>query len=78
MTAGKGSIINVSCKQNINTRTSTEVDLVGGDDAIAPLICTDNFLKSQDNKSAILLEKNGHESARKHLLFLHHGYAAQR
>jgi hypothetical protein len=34
MTPGKGSIINVSCKQNINTRSFTEAELVGGDDAM--------------------------------------------
>jgi hypothetical protein len=69
MTAGKGANINVSSKQNINTRSSTEAELVGGDDAMGPLIWTDNFLRCQgydpmsvmyqDNMSAILLEKNG-------------------
>jgi hypothetical protein len=47
MTAGKGAIINVSRKQNINTRSSTEAELVGGDDAMGPLIWTDNFLRCQ-------------------------------
>jgi hypothetical protein len=75
MTAGKGSVINVSHKQNINTRSSTEAELVGGDDAMGPLIWTDNFLRCQgydptsvmyqDNMSAILLEKNGQKCASK-------------
>jgi hypothetical protein len=69
MTAGKGAIINVSRKQNINTRSSTEAELVGGDNAMGPLIWTDNFLQCQghapmsvmyqDNLNAILLEKHG-------------------
>jgi len=72
---GKGSVINISRKQSINTRSSTEAELVGADDAMGPLLWTDNFLASQgyhptsilhqDNKSAILLEKNGRQSAGK-------------
>jgi hypothetical protein len=47
MSAGKGAIITVSRKQNINTRSFTEAELVGGDDAMGPLIWTDNFLRCQ-------------------------------
>jgi hypothetical protein len=85
MTAGKGATINVSHKQNINTRSSTEAELVGGDDAMGPLIWTDNFLRYQgynpmsmmyqDNMSAILLEKNdGCKSAGKHSCHLNIRY----
>ena len=59
-----------STKQNLNTRSSTETELVGDDD-LMPAICWNwYFMKSQgyrvlknvlfqDNRSYILLEKNG-------------------
>ena len=75
MTMGKGSIINMSRKQSLNTRSSTEAELVAADDAVTPLLWTSEFLEAQgyiptnilhqDNKSAILLEKNGRSSAGK-------------
>ncbi len=64
-------------KQKLSTRSSTESEIVGADD-IMPAICwtryfmeaqgyqvQDNFL-FQDNKSAILLEKNGKVLSSKH------------
>jgi hypothetical protein len=59
-----------STKQKLNTRSSTETEIVGADDFM-PVICwTRYFMKAQgygvkysvlfqDNKSSILLEKNG-------------------
>jgi hypothetical protein len=70
LTLGRRFPISVSTKQKLNTRSSTESELVGVDDMI-PIICwTRYFLLSQgygiienlllqDNKSSILLERNG-------------------
>ena len=77
MTMGKGAAISKSSKQGMNTRSSTEAEVVGADEAVGPMLWTMNFLKAQgypvrenilyqDNKSAVLLEKNGHKSAGKH------------
>jgi hypothetical protein len=73
----RGFPIVSSTKQKRNTRSSTETEIVGADDFM-PAICwtryfmeaqgyqvKDNFL-FQDNKSAILLEKNGKASSSKH------------
>ena len=76
MTYGKGSPIAMSRKQKLNTRSSTEAELVGVDDAINMILWTRLFLDEQgyqvtentvfqDNKSAILLEKNGKRSSSK-------------
>ena len=76
MTLGRGFPITVSTKQKLNTRSSTESELVGVDDMI-PIICwTRYFLLSQgygiieklllqDNRSSILLERNGRASSGK-------------
>ncbi len=70
LTMGRGFPISVSTKQKLNTRSSTESELVGVNDMM-PIICwTCYFLLSQgygiienlllqDNKSSILLERNG-------------------
>jgi hypothetical protein len=77
LTLGRGFPISVSTKQKLNTRSSTESELVGVDDMM-PIICwTRYFLLSQgygiienlllqDNKSSILLEQNGRASSGKH------------
>jgi hypothetical protein len=76
MTLGKGFITNISRKQNVNTRSSTESEIVGVDDVAGPIMLwTARFLQAQgynqetilyqDNKSSILLEKNGRQSAGK-------------
>jgi hypothetical protein len=70
LTIGRGFPISVSTKQKLNTRSSTESELVGVNDMM-PIICwTLYFLLSQgygiienlllqDNKSLILLERSG-------------------
>ena len=70
---GQGSAISASLKQKINTRSSTEAELVGVDDFMGMMIWIQNFSEAQaygvfkhilyqDNNSAILLEKNGKAS----------------
>ena len=76
MSMGSGALISGSQKQKLNTRSSTEGEFVGVDDVIAKVLWTRLFLEEQgyeieknvlyqDNKSAILLEKNGKRSSGK-------------
>jgi Reverse transcriptase (RNA-dependent DNA polymerase) len=76
LTMGDGAAIATSLKQKINTRSSTEAELVAVDDLMGPILWTNYFLSEQgydckdtvvyqDNKSAILLEKNGKQSSGK-------------
>ncbi len=73
---GKGSVINLSRKRKLNTRSSTESEVVGVDDALILILWTRLFMEAQgypieqnilyqDNKSAILLEENGKKSSSK-------------
>jgi len=75
MTLGRGAIQSMSRKQKLNTRSSTEAELVGCDDAITMLLWTELFMAEQgynttnllyhDNKSTILLANNRQSSAGK-------------
>ena len=76
MSLGKGSIYSSSIRQKLNTRSSTEAELVGVNDMMGLILWTRNFLEAQgyevkdnvlyqDNESAILLEKNGQRSSSK-------------
>jgi hypothetical protein len=76
VTLGRGCPIVTSTKQKLNTRSSTESELVGVDDLMPSILWTRYFLKAQgyqvdenilyqDNKSSILLEKNGKASSSK-------------
>ena len=47
MSMGRGSIYSLSTKQKINTRSSTEAELVGVNDAMSLIIWTRNFLDDQ-------------------------------
>ena len=71
---GKGAIASTSQKQGLNTRSSTEAEIVAANDMAGPMVWTQNFLEAQgyhlednilyqDNQSAILLESHGHRSA---------------
>jgi hypothetical protein len=73
---GTGVPISISRKQKLNTRSSTEAELVGVDDVSTMILWTKLFLEEQgyrisrnvlhqDNKSAILLETNGKRSSSK-------------
>ena len=74
---GDGAITSLSRKQGMNTRSSTEVEVVAADEIVFPIIWTWLFLEAQgyrvkksilyqDNKSAILLETNKCKSTGKH------------
>jgi hypothetical protein len=77
LSLGRGFPIVSSTKQKLNTRSSTESDIVGADDFMRAICWTHYFMKAQgcdvkdyvlfqDNKSSILLEKNGKASSSKH------------
>jgi len=76
LSLGRGFPIVNSTKQKLNTRSSTESEIVGVDDCMPAICWTRYFLQSQgygvsenivyqDNMSAILLEKNGKASSGK-------------
>jgi hypothetical protein len=76
LTMGRGFPIITSTKQKLNTRSSTESELVGVDDMMPSILWTRQFLKEQgynvkdnvifqDNKSTMLLERNGKSSSSK-------------
>ena len=75
MLFGKGLVYSMSRKQHLNTKSSTEAEIVGVDDGMPLVMWTRNFMTAQgydvhdndiyqDNQSAILLEKNGRASSR--------------
>ncbi len=75
-TLGRGFPITGSRKQKLNTRSSTEAELVGDDDFATMILWTKLFMEAQgyeikenilyqDNKSTILLAKNGKRSSSK-------------
>lgn len=76
MSLGKGTVYSMSTRQQINTKSSTEAELVGVNDAMPSIVWTNNFLKGQgitvtdsivyqDNQSAMLLETKGQKSSGK-------------
>ena len=75
MTLGSGAIMRFSWKK-INSKHSTESKLIGVDDTLPQILWTRYFVESQgykvkdnilfqDNKSIMLLEKNGETSSSK-------------
>jgi hypothetical protein len=76
LTLGRGFPISVSTKQKLNTKSLTEIELVGVDDMMPIILWTYYFLLSQgyrvienlllqDNKSPILLKQKGKASSGK-------------
>mgnify|MGYP005863156433 CR=1 FL=1 len=76
LTMGQGAITSISRKQGMNTRSSTEAEVVAADEVVGPILWTRQFLEAQgypvrksilfqDNQSAMLLETNGRTSAGK-------------
>jgi hypothetical protein len=73
---GKGSIYSKSTRQRLNTKSSTEAELVDVDDVMPQVLWTKYFLEAQeyevkdsklyqDNQSTIMLNKNGRSSSGK-------------
>lgn len=67
---GRGSVYSRLSKKKLNTKSSTEAELVGASDGASQILWTSYFLQDQgenikesrlhqDNQSALLLEKNG-------------------
>ena len=74
LTLGEGSVLSASRKQKLNTRSSTEAELVAVDDGMGIILWSRLFLEAQafdikknilyqDNRNAILLENNGKASS---------------
>ena len=74
LTMGKGAIISSSTKQKMNTRSSTEAEIVSSDDQLSLVLWTRLFLEEQgyevkqnvimrDNQSTMKLELNGKNSS---------------
>lgn len=82
---GHGAMYSCSNKQKLNTKSSTEAELVAVDDVMGQALWTQYFLEHQghsvepaviyqDNQSAILLEKNRRASSSKHTKHLNIQY----
>lgn len=82
MTLGKGAMYSSSLRQRLNTRSSTEEELVGANAFMPQILWTRYFLQEQgyevrdnvllqDNQSAMLLEKNGKGSCGKMTSHIH-------
>ena len=76
MMMGEGAVQSTSKKQKVNTKSSTESELVSSDDVIPQVLWTKLFLEAQgyevkdniiyrDNQSTMRLEANGRVSAGK-------------
>ena len=76
MTLGKGAVYGTSTRHKLNTKSSTEAELVGVNDVMPQVLWTRYFLEAQgygvddsiiyqDNKSTILLAENGKASSGK-------------
>jgi hypothetical protein len=76
MSLGRGVVYGTSKKHKLNTKSSTESEIVAADDVLPQMLWTLYFLEAQgykiddnvlyqDNKSSILLETNGRGSSGK-------------
>ena len=85
LTMGCGAAVSLSRKQKLNTRSSTEAEVVGVDDVLTLMLWTKLFMEAQgyhieknilyqDNQSAMLLEKNGKRSLSQRTRAMHIHY----
>ena len=76
MSMGKGALVNIARKHKLNTGSSTEAELVSIADILGTMMWCKYFMEAQgyviennilyqDNKSTILMEKNGRMCAGK-------------
>ena len=76
MTLSKGGVYSTLTRQKLNTKSSTEADLVGADDLMPQVLWTQYFMEAQgyridynfmyqDNQSTIRMENNGRGSSGK-------------
>ena len=82
---GKGEILSFSRKQKLDTASSMEAELVGISDALCLIMWVKYLMEAQgytinsnimfqDNKSTILLAKNGRSSAGKNIKHISNRY----
>ena len=85
LSLGKGAIYSGSWKQRLVSRSFTESELIGVYDVLPQVLWTKQFLEEQgcldtttvvyqDNKSSILLARNGRSSSTKHTKHMHIRY----
>ena len=85
MSLGRGAAMSFSHKHKLNARSSTEVELIGIDDALPYIMWGLYFIEAQgyevthnilyqDNKSTILLAKNGRWSSSKRTKHINNRY----
>ena len=85
MTHGQGTLMSMSCKQKLNTKSSAEAELVGTDDLSTVTLWTKLFVEAQgypidenilceDNKSTGQLLNNGKRSSSKRMRALNIRY----
>ena len=81
MSMGQGTVIGISAKQKMNTRSSTEAELVGVDQPLPMILWSrlfstaqgmkfDDNILYQDNESAIRMENNGKASCTKRTKYI--------
>jgi hypothetical protein len=84
MSMGAGAVYSSSQKQKMNTKSSTEAELVGANDVLPQVLWTQYFLEAQgygtknilyqDNQTTMKLEQNGKASSRKRTRHIHIWY----